>query len=35
MPEFLLQLEQLSMEHARNPDKLSILKALYSYAQSL
>ena len=35
MPEYLLQLEQLSMEHARNPEKLSILKALYSYAQSL
>jgi exodeoxyribonuclease-1 len=35
MPEFLLQLEQLSMEYARNPDKLVILKALYDYAQSL
>ena len=35
MPEFLLQLEQLSMEHARNPDKLAILKALYNYVQSL
>ena len=35
MPEFLLQLEQLSMEHARNPDKLVILKALYHYAQNL
>jgi exodeoxyribonuclease-1 len=35
MPEFLVQLEQLSMEYARNPDKLAILKALYNYAQSL
>ena len=35
MPEFLLQLEQLSMEYARNSDKLVILKALYDYAQSL
>jgi exodeoxyribonuclease-1 len=35
MPEFLIQLEQLSVEHARNPEKLGILKALYNYAQSL
>jgi exodeoxyribonuclease-1 len=35
MPEFLLQLEQLSIEYSRNPDKLAILKALYNYAQSL
>lgn len=35
MPEFLMQLEQLSAEYSRNPDKLSILKALYNYAQSL
>jgi exodeoxyribonuclease-1 len=35
MPEFLMQLEQLSAEHSRNPDKLSMLKALYNYAQSL
>ena len=35
MPEFLMQLEQLSVEYARNPDKLVILKALYNYAQNL
>ena len=35
MPEFLLQLEQLSIEYSRNPDKLAILKSLYNYAQSL
>lgn len=35
MPEFLMQLEQLSTEYARNPEKLAILKALYNYAQSL
>lgn len=35
MPEFLMQLEQLSVEYARNPDKLDILKSLYNYAQSL
>jgi exodeoxyribonuclease-1 len=35
MPEFLMQLEQLSVEYARNPDKLGILKSLYNYAQSL
>jgi exodeoxyribonuclease-1 len=35
MPEFLIQLEQLSVEHARNPEKLGILKALYNYAQNL
>ena len=35
MPEFLMQLEQLSSEYSRNPDKLSMLKALYNYAQSL
>ncbi|MEP1446925.1 MAG: exodeoxyribonuclease I [Paraglaciecola sp.] len=35
MPEFLMQLEQLSAEYSRNPDKLRILKALYNYAQSL
>jgi exodeoxyribonuclease-1 len=35
MPEFLIQLEQLSIEYARHPDKLSILKGLYNYAQSL
>jgi exodeoxyribonuclease-1 len=35
MPEFLLQLEQLSIEYSRNPDKLAILKALYNYAQCL
>lgn len=35
MPEYLIQLEQLSVEYARIPDKLAILKALYNYAQSL
>jgi len=35
MPEFLMQLEQLSEEYSRNPDKLSLLKALYNYVQSL
>lgn len=35
MPEFLMQLEQLSVEYSRNPDKLAILKKLYYYAQSL
>ena len=35
MPEFLMQLEQVSIEYARNPEKLAILKALYNYAQSL
>jgi exodeoxyribonuclease-1 len=35
MPEFLMQLEQLSTEYARYPDKLAILKALYNYSQSL
>jgi exodeoxyribonuclease-1 len=35
MPEFLMQLEQLSVANARNPEKLGILKALYNYAQSL
>jgi len=35
MPEFLIQLEQLSIEYARTPEKLAILKALYNYAQSL
>ena len=30
-----MQLEQLSGEYSRNPDKLAILKALYNYAQSL
>jgi exodeoxyribonuclease-1 len=35
MLEFLMQLEQLSVEYARNPDKLGILKSLYNYAQSL
>jgi exodeoxyribonuclease-1 len=35
MPEFLMQLEQLSVEYANNPDKLVILKNLYNYAQSL
>ncbi len=35
MPEFLMQLEQLSVEYVHNPDKLAILKELYNYAQSL
>lgn len=35
LPEFLLQLEQLSEEYANYPDKLTILKALYSYANNL
>ncbi len=35
MPEFLMQLDQLSVEYARHPDKLSILKSLYHYSQSL
>jgi exodeoxyribonuclease-1 len=35
LPVFLVQLEQLSIEYARNPDKLSILKALYNFAESL
>jgi exodeoxyribonuclease-1 len=35
MPEFLMQLEQLSSEYARHPEKLAILKELYNYAQSL
>lgn len=35
MPEFLMQLEQLSIEYARNPDKLAILKSLYNYSQNL
>jgi exodeoxyribonuclease-1 len=35
MPEFLIQLEQLSVEYARNPDKLVIIKSLYNYAKSL
>jgi exodeoxyribonuclease-1 len=35
MPEFLMQLEQLSIEYARTPEKLVIIKALYNYAQSL
>jgi exodeoxyribonuclease-1 len=35
MPEFLIQLEQLSIEYARTPEKLAIIKALYNYAQSL
>ena len=35
MPEYLLQLEQLSVEYARTPEKLTILKALYNYAQRL
>jgi len=35
MPEYLMQLEQLSVEYARNPDKLTLLKSLYNYAQIL
>jgi exodeoxyribonuclease-1 len=35
LPAFLVQLEQLSIEYARNPDKLSILKALYNFVESL
>ena len=35
MPAFLVQLEQLNIEYARNPDKLTILKALYNFAESL
>jgi exodeoxyribonuclease-1 len=35
IPEYLMQLEQLSVEHARNPEKLSIIKALYNYAENL
>ncbi|MGS2720084.1 exodeoxyribonuclease I [Paraglaciecola aestuariivivens] len=35
IPEFLVQLEQLSQEHARQPEKIEILKALYKYAHSL
>lgn len=35
MPEYLVQLEQLSIDNARNPENLSILKALYNYAQNL
>lgn len=35
MPEFLMQLEQLSSEYARQPEKLEILKSLYKYAQNL
>lgn len=35
MPEYLMQLEQLSVDNARNPEKLAILKALYNYAQGL
>jgi exodeoxyribonuclease-1 len=35
MPEFLMQLEQLSVDNEHNPEKLAILKVLYNYAQSL
>ncbi len=35
MPEFLMQLEQLSIQYARVPEKLVILKTLYNYAQGL
>lgn len=35
MPDFLIELEQLSVEYARTPEKLAIIKALYNYAQSL
>lgn len=35
MPEYLMQLEQMSEEYARQPEKLEIVKALYKYAQSL
>lgn len=35
MPEYLMQLEQMSEAYARQPEKLEIVKALYKYAQSL
>lgn len=35
MPEFLMQIEQLSLEYSRVPEKITILKSLYSYAQNL
>ncbi|GAC19458.1 exodeoxyribonuclease I [Paraglaciecola arctica] len=35
MPEYLMQLEQLSSEYARNPEKLAVLKNLYNYAKGL
>jgi exodeoxyribonuclease-1 len=35
LPEFLIQLEQLSAEYQNYPEKIVILKSLYSYANSL
>jgi exodeoxyribonuclease I len=35
LPEYLLQLEQLSQTHQNNPDKLAIIRALYNYAENL
>jgi exodeoxyribonuclease-1 len=35
MPEYLLQIEQLSIENARNPQKLGVLSYLYKYAKAL
>ncbi len=35
LPDYLNKLENLSLEHQSNPRKLSILKDLYLYAQSL
>jgi exodeoxyribonuclease-1 len=35
LSEFMLQLEQLGTEYANYPEKLAILKSLYSYANNL
>lgn len=35
LPEYFVQLEQLAMENADNPEKLAIVKALYQYAENL
>ena len=35
LADYYLQLEQLSQEHANNPEKLAIITALYKYAQNL
>ena len=35
LPDFLNELEQLGVEYARVPEKLALLKTLYSYAQNL
>ena len=35
MPEYMQQLEDLSQEHKQQPNKLTVLQALYEYAKNL